>query len=115
MVIPSLVLLLAVLLWGVMAAAARIQCVDAARAGARAAARGEESGGVRAAVLTAAPRGAEISTGREGELVRVEVRVRTPGPGPLTVELESSAVALAEETVGVDTGAEGVEGGAARA
>jgi hypothetical protein len=99
-VIPSLVLLLAVLLWSVMAAAAHIQCVDAARAGARAAARGETPGGVRAAVLTAAPRGAEIRTMREGELVRVEVRVRTAGPGPLTLGLRSDAVALSEDSVG---------------
>lgn len=99
-VLPSLVLLLAVLLWSVMAAAARIQCVDGARAGARAAARGEAPGGVRAAVLTAAPRGAQISTAREGDLVRVAVRVRTPGPGPLTLGLRADAVAMAEDTGG---------------
>lgn len=106
-VIPTLVLLLAMVLWGVMAAAARIQCVDGARAGARAAARGESAGGVRTAVLSAAPHGAQVSTAREGELVRVQVRARAAGPGPLAVGLRSEAVALAEDSVGRDSPAAG--------
>ncbi|MDJ1131904.1 TadE family type IV pilus minor pilin [Streptomyces iconiensis] len=99
-VIPTLVLLVAALLWGLMAAAMRIQCVDAARAGARAAARGEPAAGVAAAVRSTAPRGARIETRSEGELVRVVVRARTAGPGPLTVELRSQAVALDERKAG---------------
>ncbi|MBO8196586.1 pilus assembly protein [Streptomyces oryzae] len=95
-VIPALVLLVAGLLWGLMAAVARIQCVDAARAGARAAARGEPASGVAQAVRSAAPPGARVEMTREGELVRVAVRARTAGPGPLTVELRSEAVALDE-------------------
>jgi hypothetical protein len=96
-VIPALVLLVAMLLWGVMAAVAKIQCVDAARAGARAAARGDPAEAVRAAVRSAAPDGARTKTTWEGELVRVRVRARTAGPGPLTLGLSADAVALGEE------------------
>ncbi|MGY1437131.1 TadE family type IV pilus minor pilin [Streptomyces reniochalinae] len=95
-VIPALVLLVAGLLWGLMAAVTRIQCVDAARAGARAAARGETGDGVVRAVRSAAPPGARLKVTKDGELVRVAVRARTVGPGPLTVELRSEAVAMDE-------------------
>ncbi|WSA93269.1 pilus assembly protein [Streptomyces sp. NBC_01795] len=98
-VIPALALLVVVLLWGLMAAVLRIQCVDAARAGARAAARGEPVSKVESAVRSAAP-GARTQVAREGELVRVVVRARTAGPGPLTLELESAAVALDERGAG---------------
>lgn len=101
-VIPALVLLVAGLLWGLMAAVSRIQCVDAARAGARAAARGEPEGAVARAVRSAGPPGARVEMTREGELVRVAVRARTVGPGPLTVELRSEAVALDERRAGGD-------------
>lgn len=104
-VIPALVLLFGMLLWGVMAAAQQIQCVDGARAGARAAARGEKEAAVRSAVRSAAPRGAAVETARENELVRVRVRARTPGPGPLTVGLSAEAVAMSEERTGVNSGA----------
>ncbi len=95
-VIPALVVLVAGLLWGLMAAVTRIQCVDAARAGARAAARGETDDGVARAVRSAAPPGARTKVTKDGELVRVAVRARTVGPGPLTVELRSAAVAMDE-------------------
>lgn len=100
-VIPALVLLFGMLLWGVMAAAAHIQCVDGARAGARAAARGETGEAVRSAALSAAPHGAVVKTAREGPLVRVRVHARTAGPGPLTLGLDAEAVAMSEEGTGV--------------
>ncbi|NLU67884.1 TadE family type IV pilus minor pilin [Streptomyces sp. HNM0574] len=99
-VIPSLVLLLGALLWGATASVAYIQCVDAARAGARAAARGETAEAVRTAVGDTAPEGARVERIREGDLLRVRVRARTPGPGPLVVELRADAVAFAEDRVG---------------
>jgi TadE-like protein len=99
-VIPALVLLFGMLLWGVLAAAAHIQCVDGARAGARAAARGEKEAAVRSAVRSAAPKGATVETAREGRLVRVRVRARTAGPGPLTLGLGAEAVAMAEQEPG---------------
>jgi hypothetical protein len=99
---PVLVLLVAGLLWGLMASVARIQCVDAARAGARAAARGESEDGVARAVRSAAPPGARLEMTKEGELVRVAVRARTSGPGPLSLELRAEAVALNEGRAGGD-------------
>ncbi|WP_399552632.1 TadE family type IV pilus minor pilin, partial [Streptomyces sp. YIM 98790] len=41
MAVPCLVVLLGMVLWGLGAVATQLQCGDAARAGARAAARGE--------------------------------------------------------------------------
>ncbi|WP_314178173.1 TadE family type IV pilus minor pilin [Streptomyces winkii] len=99
-VIPALVLLFGMLLWGVMAAAAHIQCIDGARAGARAAARGEQAAAVRSAVRSAAPRGAVVVSEWDGRLVRVHVRARTAGPGPLTLGLSAEAVAMAEDRDG---------------
>ncbi|MFD9347130.1 TadE family type IV pilus minor pilin [Streptomyces diastaticus] len=52
--------------------------------------------------LQAAPEGADVTVGRTGDLVQVEVRARTPGLGALTVGLRARAVASAEETVGAD-------------
>ncbi|MDI3420446.1 TadE family type IV pilus minor pilin [Streptomyces luteolus] len=99
-VIPALVLLGVALLWALMAAVAQIQCVDAARAGARAAARQEPEHAAVAAAKQAAPEGARVEVSREGDLVRVSVAAHAPGPRALTLELESQAVALAEEAVG---------------
>ncbi|MEX2982997.1 TadE family type IV pilus minor pilin [Streptomyces sp. C36] len=98
--LPVLTFFALALLWGVMASAAQIQCVDAARAGARAAARSDPPSAAVAAARSAAPRGARISLGREGDLVRVRVRADADGPGPLAVPLSGEAVALAEDTVG---------------
>lgn len=102
-VLPVLVLFTAVLLWAVTAAAAQIQCVDAARAGARAAARSESGPRVRAAALSAAPRGARVALTRSGDLVRVRVTALASGPGPLggvlSAHLGAEATALAEDTV----------------
>lgn len=102
-VLPGLVLFVMALMWALFAASAQIQCVDAARAGARAAARQDPSDTVRATARRAAPDGATVTVGREGDLVRVTVVAHPPGPDTLTLELRSTAVALAEETVGVGT------------
>lgn len=98
-VVPSLVLLVGMLLWGLSAAAGTIQAVDGARAGARAAARGEPPGVVRDVARAVAPRGAEVELSRDGELVRVRVTARTAGPGALSLPLEAEAVALDEGTL----------------
>lgn len=103
-VIPSLVLLTGMLVWGLMVSAAQIQCVDAARAGARAAARDEPADVVLDAARRAAPRGAEVRSVRNGDTVRVEVTARPLGPGRLAsllpVRVRAAAEALAEDTVG---------------
>ncbi|MFB7242219.1 hypothetical protein CW362_39750 [Streptomyces populi] len=108
-VLPSLVLVGMALVWALLAASAQIQCVDAARAGARAAARQDPPEAVLATVRRAAPPDAKVTVSREGDLVRVTVGARTPGPTALSLELKDEAVALAEETVG-ETAA-GVDGG----
>lgn len=99
-VLPVLVLFAMGLLWGLLAAAAQIQCVDAARSGARAAARQDPHNLVVAAAERAAPGGARVTVRREGDLVRVRVEADTPGPRALAWHLSQEAVALAEDTVG---------------
>jgi hypothetical protein len=95
-VIPTLVVLAALLIWGLSAAAAQIRCVDAARAGARAAARAETPADVRRMALAAAPAGARVRVVRDGDLVRV--RVTLPKPR-FPVTLTAEAVALDEDAV----------------
>ncbi|MGR8009196.1 TadE family type IV pilus minor pilin [Streptomyces hypolithicus] len=99
-VVPALVLLTLALVWALLAMSAQIQCVDAARAGARAAARQETEGASVAAARQTAPRGAQVTIGREGDLVRVAVQAPAPGLGVLSLTLRAEAVALAEESVG---------------
>ncbi|MFG3586571.1 TadE family type IV pilus minor pilin [Streptomyces sp. NPDC047990] len=100
-VLPSLVLVGMALVWALLAASAQIQCVDAARAGARSAARQDPPDTVLETARRAAPRGARVTVSRTGDLVRVKVTASAPGPGALALELSDEAVALAEETVGV--------------
>lgn len=104
----TLAFVLAVLLWALMLAAARIQCVDAARTGARLAARSETPSQVRKAAQSVAPSGATVTVRRTGDEVRVRVRARGRGPGPLAVTLSAEATALAEDRhVAPDAPAEG--------
>ncbi|MFD3538913.1 TadE family type IV pilus minor pilin [Streptomyces sp. NPDC058662] len=100
LVIPALVLFAALLVWALMAAAAQIRCVDAARAGARAAARSEPAEVALAAARQAAPAGAEVELERAGDLWRVRVTARAPGPAALPLRIGARAVALAEDGVG---------------
>ncbi|AEW95224.1 hypothetical protein SCATT_28530 [Streptantibioticus cattleyicolor NRRL 8057 = DSM 46488] len=111
--VPVLLLFTAMLLWGLTAAAAQIRCVDAARAGARAAARSEPPAEATGAAVAAAPPGAEVSVRRDGDLMRVRVTARSLGPGRLagllSLTVGAEAVAEAEDTVGAEdtAGAEG--------
>lgn len=98
--IPALVLFAALLVWALMAAAAQIRCVDAARAGARAVARSEPAAEAVAAAEAAAPEGADVEVSRTGDLWRVRVTAPAPGPAGLPVRLGAAAVALAEDSVG---------------
>ncbi|MER6116940.1 TadE family type IV pilus minor pilin [Streptomyces sp. NPDC001743] len=113
MAIPVMVIFALALLWALMAASAQIRCVDAARAGARAAARSEPEAQVREAALSAAPERARIEVERAGELWRVTVAAPAPGPGPLAVTLSAEAVAAAEDMVGAGGGVADGEGKAA--
>lgn len=100
-VLPALVLFTMALVWALVAAAAQIQCVDAARAGARAVARSEPPAQAVAAARSAAPGGARVAVERTGDLWRVRVEAPAPGPGPLRLTLRAEAAALAEDTVRV--------------
>ncbi|MER7730794.1 TadE family type IV pilus minor pilin [Streptomyces erythrochromogenes] len=100
LVIPALVLFAASLVWALMAAAGQIRCVDAARAGARAAARSEPAEVAVAAAREAAPAGARVELERVGDLWRVRVAAPAPGPAGIPLRLGAQAVALAEDSVG---------------
>ena len=103
MVLPVLVILLWAALWAIAVAVAQLRCVDAARDGARAAARGETPANVVAAVRLAAPDGATIDVGQSGGQVVVVVRARVGFasgvlaaiPAPIAA---ATAVAETEET-----------------
>lgn len=88
MVLPVLVMFATALVWGLLVVAAQIQCVDAARTGARAAARQDAPDAV-------------VGVTREAEQVRVVVVARPPVLHGLPFELREEAVAAVEETVGV--------------
>ncbi|MFI6702728.1 TadE family type IV pilus minor pilin [Streptomyces sp. NPDC050509] len=108
--VPALVVFALSLVWGLTAAAAQIQCVDAARAGVRAAARSEPRAVALAAARSAAPKGARVTLGRTGDLWRVRVEAPTPGPGSLALTLTSEAVASAEDAQDGPGGAPGGPG-----
>ena len=72
-VLPAVVLVLALSLGALGLAWDQIRCVDAARAGARAALRGDSAEAVILVASRAAPSGAEVSIGAAPGLVRVSV------------------------------------------
>ncbi|GLW70103.1 hypothetical protein Kpho02_24020 [Kitasatospora phosalacinea] len=99
--LPALVLLAAMLTWGLVAAGAQIRCVDAARIGARAAARGDTDALARA--TAAAPRGAKVAIDLDATTVRATVEAPCPGPGRLaallSVRLTATAVGAREDVL----------------
>ncbi len=109
-VLPVLVLFAMGLVWALLAVAAQIQCVDAARAGARSAARQDPYAVAMAVAEQAAPKGARVTVRRDGDVVRVRVTARTPGPAGLALHLDQEAVALAEDTVGTDVSTDATGG-----
>jgi hypothetical protein len=111
--VPALVVFTLALVWALTAASAQIRCVDAARAGARAAARSEPGAAALDAARSAAPDGARVTLGRTGDLWRVRVEAPTPGPGSLALTLTAEAVASAEDAVDAAAG-DPVDAAAAR-
>ena len=93
--LPALMLLLIAGLTAVVAVTTKIQCVDAAWEGARAAARGES--GPEAAARTASP-GSAIAVDESAELVTVTVSspVRLLGSHLPAIMVTGRAVAAAE-------------------
>jgi Flp pilus assembly protein TadG len=93
--LPALALLLFAALTAVSAVRTQLECVDAAREAARAAARGESG---EAAGMRVAPAGSSVSVTVEGEQVRATVRVRTHSLGGRLpgFDIAATAVAAAE-------------------
>ena len=83
LVLPALLLVLAAVLWGVAGGVAHLRCVDAARTGARALARGEAPGVARAAAVESAPAEASVQLRTRGRIVEVEVRATVRPRGPV--------------------------------
>jgi hypothetical protein len=113
MVLSVLVAFTMALVWGLLAVAAQIQCVDAARTGARAAARQDPADAVVQVTREAAPRGARVTVTREEDQVRVTVVAKPPVLTGLPFEVREEAVAAAEDAVKTGEGAPGTAEGAA--
>ncbi|MFF5209992.1 TadE family type IV pilus minor pilin [Streptosporangium sp. NPDC000396] len=102
-VLPAVVVMLAAALWALTAVEAQLECVDAARAGARAASRGESLERVRSGVLAASPAGALVVVTRNAEITRVEVSVSVkPRWGASLPSVPIRAVALSATEPGVE-------------
>jgi hypothetical protein len=81
---------------------AQLRCVDAAREGARASARGEAAATVDRVARAAAPEGAVVALAVDGDRVTVTVTapVRPLGPVPLRVRVSASATGVLEPGAG---------------
>ena len=101
MSLPALMLMLFAALTAVGAVRTQLECVDAAREAARAAARGEP--GV-AAGQRVAPKGASVAVSADGGTVTAVVRVRVhPLGGHLPgFDVSAAAIAATEPGVGRD-------------
>ena len=93
--LPALMLLLFAGLTAVSAVTVKAQCVDAAREGALAGARGDAA---RAAAAQVAPPGADVEIGQDGDSVTAVVRapVRLLGAHLPVITVRASAVAARE-------------------
>ncbi|MGY1828573.1 MULTISPECIES: TadE family type IV pilus minor pilin [unclassified Blastococcus] len=101
-VLPVLLLVLAGAVAAVTVVGAQLRCVDAAREGARAAARGEDAAVVAEWAGRAAPPGARTAIAAGGDELRVTVaaEVRPLGPLPWRVTVTAEAVARLEPAAG---------------
>ncbi|MFE0417330.1 TadE family type IV pilus minor pilin [Streptomyces tendae] len=96
-VLPVLVVFAMALVWGLLVVAAQIQCVDAARTGARAAARQDPVDEVVQVAREAAPSGARVTVSQEAGLVHVVVVADPPALHGLPFQVREEAVASAEQ------------------
>lgn len=104
---PALLLVTVACVWALAVVAVHVRCLDAARTGARAVARGEEPALVRELAGESAPAGARVEVVSLGpDLVAVDVRARLPllasWPGLGAVRVGGRFVAEPEEAVGAD-------------
>jgi len=96
-VLPVLVFVLAAALAAVSVVTAQMRCADAAREGARAAARGESDAAVWQIASASAPSESSISVARGADTATVEVRAGVdlvPGLGPSIAVSDSATAAL---------------------
>ncbi|MEP6760858.1 MAG: TadE family type IV pilus minor pilin [Sporichthyaceae bacterium] len=105
-VLPALVVVLVLCLWSVTVVGQQLRCIDAARTGARALARGEASAAAGAAAQQAAPDGAIVTLRVSAGLAVVEVRYSAtlPGVGGPGIQIGSRAAVATEEDVVVGDG-----------
>jgi hypothetical protein len=94
---PALMAVLALAVGVVVSVGAQLRCVDAARAGARVAARGDSDAAVRAAAAAIAPHGARVMIRHHDGVVEVEVTARVLTTRVLpAVPVQAKAVAPEE-------------------
>jgi Flp pilus assembly protein TadG len=98
LVLPVLLMVLAAAVAALTVVGAHLRCVDAAREGARAAARGEPTAEVVELARRAGPRGAQVAMAADGDRVVVTVAadVAPLGPVPLRIAVSAQATALLE-------------------
>ena len=101
--LPAVFLVIMAGMTAVSVLTAQLRCVDAAREGARAAARGESSAVVHSVAGSAGPAGATVTTGGDAESVTVTVSARSRRGGVLpSFRVDAVAVARREpERTGV--------------
>jgi Flp pilus assembly protein TadG len=97
-VLPVLLFVLAGAVAVITVLGAQLRCVDAAREGARAAARGEPDAAVSRLVAQLSPDGAVTRVTGDADTVRVTVTVRVAPVGalPFAVTLSGAAAAVRE-------------------
>ncbi len=103
-VLPVLLLVLAGAVAVVVVVGAQLRCVDAAREGARAAARGDPPPIVAEIVRDAAPDGAVVSVTTEGDRIRVTVAVDVAPLAPARLRVRVAAEAVARLEPGAEAG-----------
>jgi hypothetical protein len=101
-VLPVLLFVLAAAVAAVVVVGGQLRCVDAAREGARAAARGEPEAVVVELAGRAAPDGAGVEVSTSGTTVTVTVTavLQPLGPVPLQVPMTASATGVREPGTG---------------
>jgi hypothetical protein len=93
--LPTLGAVVMLALWLLAAVGSQARVAEAARIGARAAARGEADGQVAGWVRDAAPAGATVEIARRDDQVAVTVRYRLAAAGPLLTPVALTATATA--------------------
>lgn len=104
MALPVLVLVTWAAMWFVSVLGTQARCAEAARAAARAGARGDDPAAAARPLL---PAGASLRTNRAGSWLEVVVQGSRPPPGPLAgwlpgVSVSGKSVAVIEDHVSVD-------------